>query len=496
MALLTQQALRRYEQSNLYGLIHNFQKKADDDHLIVYRHPIEEQQGEDQGMRSKNPEKNLRRQRQQQQRYNQAGNQRVTNDLGNFLGENTRQLPSPQGNNYNGYNGGYAPNNQLPSPQGQNSNGGGQQINPQPDYQIEDDPNSLNSPQFSPTQSNENTNNYFNLNNPNYYSNLNNNGNGYYGGQTKELPNVTATNEPNQVPVGQGQVQRQLPSPQQNVQQGQQQQMPQQQMPQQQQMQQPEAPRQDTVVTEPDEEQEQQPSNPTITYTDENGNTTEQEEIPIDMPNVSQDNGEEDTTDNTEESDNYSVDTTAPQDEPQVSNEDEEEAEEEADNSEEKSRIFQEIQGAINTRKWVESVQQIKLAQKANFNNMPLDHLDLVGISNGVSDNKPYRVDLDPMFFKLFQIILIGQNLDITLLARDGNSTEISIAPPDWVKTDKYKDMLIDGNYLYSYTEDLDFDKLMQTLYRFTYRPVQTKGYTELFITDLPIYPVLNKDNN
>lgn len=472
MALLTQQALRNYEQSNLYSLIHNFQKQADDDHLIVYRHPINEEA--DQNMRSKNPERNLRRQRREQQRYDQNENdQRVSNDLGSFLGEDTRQLPNPQGNNYNGNNYDYGndysqQNNQLPSPQNyQQQNQGYQQapnqrINAQPDYQIENDSNSLNSPQMN--QGNAGT--YYDLNQPNYYDNLNNNGNGYYQqGQDvpRELPNVTATNKPNQVRVGQQP--RQLPSPQQSPQQ---------------------QPQKDTVVTQQPDEEPETDTTPTITYTDADGNTTEQEEIPVDMPNTNDSDNEE----------SYSVDSTKPEEDDRPSNEVEEEEIEDVDNSAEKSRIFQEIQGAINTRKWIESIQEIQLAQKANFDNLPLDHIDLIGISNGVSDGQNYRVDLDPMFFKLFKIVLIGQNLDITFLARDGNSTEISIAPPDWVQNDKYKDILIDGNYLYSYTDDLDFDKLMDTLHRFTYRPVQTKGYTELFITDLPIYPLLNKNKN
>lgn len=478
MALLTQQALRNYEQSSLYSVIHNFQKQADDDHLIVYRHPINEEA--DQNMRSKNPERNLRRQRQEQQRYDQNGNdQRVRNDLGSFLGEDTRQLPNPQGNNYNGNNYDYGndysqQNNQLPSPQNyQQQNQGyrqapNQRINAQPDYQIENDSNSLNSPQIN--QGNAGT--YYDLNQPNYYGNLNNNGNGYYQqGQDvpRELPNVTATNQPNQVRVGQQQLpeSRQLPSPQHSPQQRQQI---------------PQEPQQDT---QPYEEPETD-TTPTITYTDADGNTTEQEEIPVDMPNTNDSDNEE----------SYSVDSTKPEEDDRPSNEVEEEEVEDVDNSAEKSRIFQEIQGAINTRKWIESIQEIQLAQKANFDNLPLDHIDLTGISNGVSDGQDYRIDLDPMFFKLFKIVLIGQNLDITLLARDGNSTEISIAPPDWVQNDKYKDILIDGNYLYSYTDDLDFDKLMDTLHRFTYRPVQTKGYTELFITDIPIYPLLNKNKN
>lgn len=476
MALLTQQALRNYEQSNLYSLIHNFQKQADDDHLIVYRHPINEEA--DQNMRSKNPERNLRRQRREQQRYDQNENdQRVSNDLGSFLGEDTRQLPNSQGNNYNGNNYDYGndysqQNNQLPSPQNyQQQNQGYQQapnqrINAQPDYQIENDSNSLNSPQIN--QGNAGT--YYDLNQPNYYDNLNNNSNGYYQqGQDvpRELPNVTATNKPNQVRVGQQS--RQLPSPQQ-----------------QQNLQEPQEPQKDTVVTQQPDEEPETDTTPTITYTDADGNTTEQEEIPVDMPNTNDSDNEE----------SYSVDSTKPEEDDRPSNEVEEEEIEDVDNSAEKSRIFQEIQGAINTRKWIESIQEIQLAQKANFDNLPLDHIDLIGISNGVSDGQNYRVDLDPMFFKLFKIVLIGQNLDITFLARDGNSTEISIAPPDWVQNDKYKDILIDGNYLYSYTDDLDFDKLMDTLHRFTYRPVQTKGYTELFITDLPIYPLLNKNKN
>lgn len=481
MALLTQQALRNYEQSNLYSVIHNFQKQADDDHLIVYRHPINEEA--DQNMRSKNPERNLRRQRQEQQRYDQNGNdQRVRNDLGSFLGEDTRQLPSSQGNNYNGNNYDYGndysqQNNQLPSPQNyQQQNkvyhqAPNQRINAQPDYQIENDSNSLNSPQMNQ----EDAGTYYDLNQPNYFGNLNNNGNGYYQqGQDvpRELPNVTATNQPNQVRVGQQQLSesRQLPSPQHSPQQRQQ-------IPQESQ-----EPQQDT---QPDEEPETD-TTPTITYTDADGNTTDQEEIPVDMPNTNDSDNEE----------SYSVDSTKPEEDDRPSNEVEEEEVEDVDNSAEKSRIFREIQGAINTRKWIESIQEIQLAQKANFDNLPLDHIDLIGISNGVSDGQDYRIDLDPMFFKLFKIVLIGQNLDITLLARDGNSTEISIAPPDWVQNDKYKDILIDGNYLYSYTDDLDFDKLMDTLHRFTYRPVQTKGYTELFITDIPIYPLLNKNKN
>lgn len=481
MALLTQQALRNYEQSNLYSLIHNFQKQADDDHLIVYRHPINEEA--DQNMRSKNPERNLRRQRREQQRYDQNENdQRVSNDLGSFLGEDTRQLPSSQGNNYNGNNYDYGndysqQNNQLPSPQNyQQQNqvyhqAPNQKINAQPDYQIENDSNSLNSPQMNQ----EDAGTYYDLNQPNYFGNLNNNGNGYYQqGQDvpRELPNVTATNQPNQVRVGQQQLpdSRQLPSPQHSPQQRQQ-------IPQESQ-----EPQQDT---QPDEEPETD-TTPTITYTDADGNTTEQEKIPVDMPNTNDSDNEE----------SYSVDSTKPEEDDRPSNEVEEEEVEDVDNSAEKSRIFTEIQGAINTRKWIESIQEIQLAQKANFDNLPLDHIDLIGISNGVSDGQDYRIDLDPMFFKLFKIVLIGQNLDITLLARDGNSTEISIAPPDWVQNDKYKDILIDGNYLYSYTDDLDFDKLMDTLHRFTYRPVQTKGYTELFITDIPIYPLLNKNKN
>lgn len=481
MALLTQQALRNYEQSNLYSIIHNFQKQADDDHLIVYRHPINEEA--DQNMRSKNPERNLRRQRQKQQRYDQNGNdQRVRNDLGSFLGEDTRQLPNAQGNNYNGNNYDYGndysqQNNQLPSPQNyQKQNQGYQQapnqrINAQPDYQIENDSNSLNSPQMNQ----ESAGTYYDLNQPNYFGNLNNNGNGYYQQSQdvpRELPNVTATNQPNQVRVGQQQLpeSRQLPSPQHSPQQRQQ-------IPQESQ-----EPQQDT---RPNEEPETD-TTPTITYTDADGNTTEQEKIPVDMPNTNDSDNEE----------SYSVDSTKPEEDDKPSNEVEEEEIEDVDNSAEKSRIFTEIQGAINTRKWIESIQEIQLAQKANFDNLPLDHIDLIGISNGVSDGQDYRIDLDPMFFKLFKIVLIGQNLDITLLARDGNSTEISIAPPDWVQNDKYKDILIDGNYLYSYTDDLDFDKLMDTLHRFTYRPVQTKGYTELFITDIPIYPLLNKNKN
>lgn len=481
MALLTQQALRNYEQSNLYSVIHNFQKQADDDHLIVYRHPINEEA--DQNMRSKNPERNLRRQRQEQQRYDQNGNdQRVRNDLGSFLGEDTRQLPSSQGNNYNGNNYDYGndysqQNNQLPSPQNyQQQNqvyhqAPNQRINAQPDYQIENDSNSLNSPQMNQ----EDAGTYYDLNQPNYFGNLNNNGNGYYQqGQDvpRELPNVTATNQPNQVRVGQQQLpdSRQLPSPQHSPQQRQQ-------APQESQ-----EPQQDT---QPDEETETD-TTPTITYTDADGNTTGQEKIPVDMPNTNDSDNEE----------SYSVDSTKPEEDDRPSNEVEEQEVEDVDNSAEKSRIFTEIQGAINTRKWIESIQEIQLAQKANFDNLPLDHIDLIGISNGVSDGQDYRIDLDPMFFKLFKIVLIGQNLDITLLARDGNSTEISIAPPDWVQNDKYKDILIDGNYLYSYTDDLDFDKLMDTLHRFTYRPVQTKGYTELFITDIPIYPLLNKNKN
>lgn len=464
MALLTQQALRRYEQSNLYGLIHNFQRQANDDHLIVYRHPIEEG-ADQQDMRSKNPEKNLRRQRQQQEqeRYNSSNEQRVNNDLGLFLGEDPRQLQRPQGgNDYNGgYNGGYAPNtnNQLPSSQ-EYQTPQNQQINPEPDYQIENDNNSLNSPQME--QNSGGT--YFDLNRPNYYGNLNNNSNGYYQPDVpKELPNVTATEQPNRVQVGQGQEQmpetRQLPQPTDS---------PQQTQP-------PQAPQ--TKPTQPDNEPEQTTEQateqtteqaPSITYTDANGNEIEKDQIPVDMPNTTED---------------------------ETSNDEEEQAKD-AEISQKKSRVFQEIQGAMNTRKWIESIQQIQLAKKANFDNLPVDHINLIGISNGVSDNTPYRLDLDPMFFKLFKIILIGQNLDITLLARDGNSTEINIAPPDWVKDDSNKDALIDGNYLYSYTDDLDFDKLLETFYRFTYRPVQTKGYTELFITDLPIYPVINKNDD
>src|SRR5699024_3633241 len=316
---------------------------------------------------------------------------------------------------------------------------------------------------------------YYYLNQPNYYDNLNNNGNGYYQqGQDvpRELPNVTATNKPNQVRVDQQQLpdSRQLPSPQHSPQQRQQ-------IPQESQ-----EPQQDT---QPDEEPEKD-TTPTITYTDADGNTTGQEKIPVDMPNTNDSDNEE----------SYSVDSTKPEEDDRPSNEVEEQEVEDVDNSAEKSRIFQEIQGAINTRKWIESIQEIQLAQKANFDNLPLDHIDLIGISNGVSDGQDYRIDLDPMFFKLFKIVLIGQNLDITLLARDGHSTEISIAPPDCVQNDKYKDILIDGNYMYSYTDDLDFDKLMDTLHRFTYRPVQTKGYTELFITDIPIYPLLNKNKN
>lgn len=490
MALLTQQALRNYEQSNLYSVIHNFQKQADDDHLIVYRHPINEEA--DQNMRSKNPERNLRRQRQEQQRYDQNGNdQRVRNDLGSFLGEDTRQLPSSQGNNYNGNNYDYAndysqQNNQLPNPQNyQQQNqvyhqAPNRRINAQPDYQIENDSNSLNSPQMNQ----ENAGTYYDLNQPNYFGNLNNNGNGYYQqGQDvpRELPNVTATNQPNQVRVGQQQLSksRQLPSPQQSPQK---QQASQLQSPQ---IQAPQEPQESKQDTQPDEEPETD-TTPTITYTDADGNTTEQEKIPVDMPNTNDSDNEE----------SYSVDSTKPEEDDRPSNEVEEQEVEDVDNSAEKSRIFTEIQGAINTRKWIESIQEIQLAQKANFDNLPLDHIDLIGISNGVSDGQDYRIDLDPMFFKLFKIVLIGQNLDITLLARDGNSTEISIAPPDWVQNDKYKDILIDGNYLYSYTDDLDFDKLMDTLHRFTYRPVQTKGYTELFITDIPIYPLLNKNKN
>lgn len=477
MPILNQKLIRQYETSKLYSIIHNFQKKADDEHLIVYRHPIEKEQEEssEDNMRSKNREKNIRRQEQNRSNYNQNNNERVANDLGNFLGGNS--LPAPNGNqqyqnNYQGGNYGYnnipqqgnqlpQSTNQLPEPT--------QNINPQPDYQVENNDNSLNSPSMQEPPANNS--NYFDLNQPNYYQNQPNtinNQNNYYQQPNQELPQQEYPQQ--QMPQPQEQV-TETPAPAQI---------------------QAEQPNQEEVQPQP-EQTEPNTENATVTYTDENGNTTEQDTIPVDLPNTNT----VDTPDNTGEENaaaNSAIKPINNDNESTVTQPDEDE-EEEYDNSEEKSRIFQEIQNSINTRKWIESIQEIQLAQKANFDNLPIDHIDLVGISNGVSDHTNYRIDLDPMFFKLFKIILIGQNLDITLLARDGNSTEINIAPPDWVQNDKYKDVLIDGNYLYSYDENLDFDKLLKTLYRFTYRPVQTKGYTELFITDLPIYPIARKGN-
>ncbi|WP_240396067.1 hypothetical protein [Lactobacillus crispatus] len=177
-----------------------------------------------------------------------------------------------------------------------------------------------------------------------------------------------------------------------------------------------------------------------------------------------------------------------------------------ADNSKEfaeDDETYQRITSAIKTRDFVERMNQIEIALNTNLKNLPCKRLNLIMLQNGaiqkvngsIPHDQKFHMNLESgLFFQSFSRVVIGKYMDISLIPRVtvNNQTKpvknLNICPESWTKDNKYKDLIIQGNYQYCYY-NTDMEKFIESLKRFTF-DVMDLGTAKIFeLLQIPVMP-------
>ncbi|KWU07397.1 hypothetical protein, partial [Lactobacillus crispatus] len=176
-----------------------------------------------------------------------------------------------------------------------------------------------------------------------------------------------------------------------------------------------------------------------------------------------------------------------------------------ADNSKEfaeDDETYQRITSAIKTRDFVERMNQIEIALNTNLKNLPCKRLNLIMLQNGaiqkvngsIPHDQKFHMNLESgLFFQSFSRVVIGKYMDISLIPRVTPSItkpvkNLNICPESWTKDNKYKDLIIQGNYQYCYY-NTDMEKFIESLKRFTF-DVMDLGTAKIFeLLQIPVMP-------
>ncbi|KXI15901.1 hypothetical protein HMPREF3209_01635 [Lactobacillus crispatus] len=177
-----------------------------------------------------------------------------------------------------------------------------------------------------------------------------------------------------------------------------------------------------------------------------------------------------------------------------------------ADNSKEfaeDDETYQRITSAIKTRDFVERMNQIEIALNTNLKNLPCKRFNLIMLQNGaiqkvngsIPHDQKFHMNLESgLFFQSFSRVVIGKYMDISLIPRVtvNNQTKpvknLNICPESWTKDNKYKDLIIQGNYQYCYY-NTDMEKFIESLKRFTF-DVMDLGTAKIFeLLQIPVMP-------
>ncbi|MCT7697021.1 MAG: hypothetical protein N5848_03590, partial [Lactobacillus crispatus] len=177
-----------------------------------------------------------------------------------------------------------------------------------------------------------------------------------------------------------------------------------------------------------------------------------------------------------------------------------------ADNSKEfaeDDETYQRITSAIKTRDFVERMNQIEIALNTNLKNLPCKRLNLIMLQNGaiqkvngsIPHDQKFHMNLESgLFFQSFSRVVIGKYMDVSLIPRVtvNNQTKpvknLNICPESWTKDNKYKDLIIQGNYQYCYY-NTDMEKFIESLKRFTF-DVMDLGTAKIFeLLQIPVMP-------
>lgn len=507
MRFLSQKTLDQYQRSKLFNLIHNYHPLVTDEPPMIVKRfytPEEEKQrkmaqNQQRGnnMRSTNQKKNLRRRSMEDATDHRPQNNNFNNNfnignnqppvsqstqmgdaLSEFMSSNNNFMDNNSNALNNADNSGFQKMNSLPEPVNK-------PMNPRP--AMNNNGGSFNQP---------NTNNWQNQNSPQLPA-------PEPQEQAKQhQQNMPNTNYPNtrfnqgynqdyNQNFNQQQPQAQFNTPNTNAEQANgTPNMPQQNMynaPQQQPEPEPEPePTQPAQMPEP---QPQETQAPTPTPQPEPEPQTQETEAPAPQPEPEPQTQETEAPAPQPQEDETTSDTVVPADNSKEFAEDDE--------------TYQRITSAIKTRDFVERMNQIEIALNTNLKNLPCKRLNLIMLQNGaiqkvngsIPHDQKFHMNLESgLFFQSFSRVVIGKYMDVSLIPRVtvNNQTKpvknLNICPESWTKDNKYKDLIIQGNYQYCYY-NTDMEKFIESLKRFTF-DVMDLGTAKIFeLLQIPVMP-------
>lgn len=146
-------------------------------------------------------------------------------------------------------------------------------------------------------------------------------------------------------------------------------------------------------------------------------------------------------------------------------------------NQNKKELIYQEVQKAAQDVKWIKQSHAFEFAFKNDLAKLPLNKLSLFSID----DNSEAYIPLNTILLNHLGSVVIGKELYILLLFRDGKI--IQIAPKSWLSQ---KDNLKNNGFNYYY-DKLDMTKLLTTLKKLSASITPSDKFTEFWLKYAPI---------
>ncbi|MCR1904175.1 hypothetical protein [Lactobacillus taiwanensis] len=150
-----------------------------------------------------------------------------------------------------------------------------------------------------------------------------------------------------------------------------------------------------------------------------------------------------------------------------------------AANSEQQAKeaVYKEIMSSADDIKWIEKSHKLELAFKQDLAKIPLKKITVYS----TKDDSEFYIPLNSVLFNMLGSVVIGKSLYLLLIFRNGKT--ITIAPYDWMKSDK--NAVIQQGFQYYYT-DLDLSSLKTTLQIMSGSITPTDKYTEFWLKYMP----------
>lgn len=142
-----------------------------------------------------------------------------------------------------------------------------------------------------------------------------------------------------------------------------------------------------------------------------------------------------------------------------------------------KEAVYKEIMSSADDIKWIEKSHKLELAFKQDLAKIPLKKITVYS----TKDDSEFYIPLNSVLFNMLGSVVIGKSLYLLLIFRNGKT--ITIAPYDWMKSDK--NAVIQQGFQYYYT-DLDLSSLKTTLQIMSGSITPTDKYTEFWLKYMP----------